>query len=156
MRPLFVVIVAPTVQLFLCVLGCPEQIHVQAFVPQLAVKALDVAVLHRFAWPDILDLDLVLMRPLIEGPATELWAIIAADRFRITLLPGYSIQLLSDSVSGKVQRRYHTPALAVPLIDLRQYPNVAAVFQPICHKVNRPRLIGSLWGFSNRLPLLTG
>jgi len=41
--------------------------NVEAFVTELPVEALDERVLHRSSWSNEVQLDRVLVRPLIEG-----------------------------------------------------------------------------------------
>ena len=56
---------------------------VEAFVAELAVEALDVAVLH---WPARFNepvLDAVSLGPSDEGAAGELRAVVGADRFGV-------------------------------------------------------------------------
>jgi hypothetical protein len=45
----------------------PEQILVQAFVPQPAVERFNEAVLHQLAWSDVVSLNAALFLPLKNG-----------------------------------------------------------------------------------------
>jgi hypothetical protein len=49
---------------------------VQAFIAQPSVERFDVAVFHRFAWPDEVELHAVLICPYIHGLAREFSAIV--------------------------------------------------------------------------------
>jgi hypothetical protein len=49
-----------------CVVQGEEPVLVQALLAELAMEALDVAVLHGPVWLDEVQDDLVLVRPLIE------------------------------------------------------------------------------------------
>ena len=75
MRPLPVVILDPGSDLDPCVGHAEEQGLVQQFVAHAAVKALDVAVLHRLARSDVMPLHPALTAPRQDGIAGELGAI---------------------------------------------------------------------------------
>lgn len=60
-----------------------EPMLVEAFVAELAVEALDVAVLHKPARLDQQVLDAMLLRPCDEGPAGELRTVVRAHRPRV-------------------------------------------------------------------------
>ena len=55
-----------------------EPALVQVLVSELAVEALDVAVLHRAPWLDQDVANAVRLRPGHECPAGELWAVVNA------------------------------------------------------------------------------
>ncbi len=49
MRPFQVVILTPGFNELLCAIQAYENVVVQAFIPELAVKAFDIGILSRFA-----------------------------------------------------------------------------------------------------------
>jgi len=57
-----------------------EPVRRETFVPQLAVKALDVRVFYRLAWVDEEELDPATIDPRVECPARELAPIVADQR----------------------------------------------------------------------------
>src|SRR4051812_37248894 len=69
-----------------------EPVLVQAFVAELAVEALDVAVLH---WPSRLDQNVpnaVCLRPRHESPTGELGAVVGANGHWIAAEPRRLVQ----------------------------------------------------------------
>jgi hypothetical protein len=61
---LLIVVTSPLLDLRLCIGQIEEHVHVQAFVPQSAVEALDVAVLHRLAGTNEIQFHSDLMSPV--------------------------------------------------------------------------------------------
>src|SRR5262249_10696497 len=60
-----------------------EPVLIEALVPEPAIEAFYKAVLHRFSRLNELELDAVLVRPLVESMADELRPIVANDRVRV-------------------------------------------------------------------------
>ena len=63
---LLIVVTSPLLDLRLCIGQIEEHFHVQAFVPQSAVEALDVAVLHRLAGTNEIQFHSYLMSPVVH------------------------------------------------------------------------------------------
>ena len=70
-----VVVVAPEGQLAAGFGQAGEYLLVEAFVTQAAVEALDVALLLRFAWVDVMPFDAIVVGPLQDGLGDELRAL---------------------------------------------------------------------------------
>ena len=70
-----VVVAPPVIQLSPGVSQVEEDLDVQALVAQLAVEALDVAVLHWSAWADEVQVHTVAIRPVIERLTGELCSV---------------------------------------------------------------------------------
>ena len=75
---MMVVVAPPEVQLPTSVGQVEEHLDVQALVAQLAVEALDVAVLHRPPWADEVQMHTVPIRPVIQRLARKrvVWAVL--------------------------------------------------------------------------------
>lgn len=86
MRPDLVVVAPPVSDDLACLGKRGEPVLVEALVAELAVEALDVAVLHGLAWIDQQVLDVVPLRPGDEGPTGELRAVVGAHGPGITVL----------------------------------------------------------------------
>lgn len=71
-----VVVLLPALKLLPCVGQGEEDLHVQAFVPQLAVEAFDLTVLDRSSRPDAVQVDAVGIGPEIRG-LTSCWWLVA-------------------------------------------------------------------------------
>jgi len=111
-RPDLVVIGAPGANRWTCLLQRLEPVIVQALVPELAVEALDVAVLHR---PPRLDQDVahtVALRPGHERSAGELRPVVGSHRALIALEEGGSVQQPRDvlAADAEVHRDVHAVA----------------------------------------------
>ena len=65
-RALLIVFIPPAGDLAACIPQVPEPTRIQAFVPQAAVKALDMAVLDRLSGLDVNEFD-----PPINSPGEE-------------------------------------------------------------------------------------
>ena len=85
-----------------------EHLGVQQFVAQLAVEALDVAVLHGLAGHDVVDRDAVLLCPRVEVRRGELRTVVAGDRLGRTVLRD---EVSSAAVTSPEQKpgRANTP-----------------------------------------------
>ena len=77
-----VVVVAPAVELLARIGQTEEDLHVQAFVAQLAVETLNVAVPDRLARPDEVQMHSVLIGPQVPCLTSELRSVIDGDRLR--------------------------------------------------------------------------
>jgi hypothetical protein len=83
-RPFVVVIASPFRDHSACVRDVVEVVIVQALVPELAVKALDVRVLRRFAGCDQFQIDATSVSPAIQRTAGEFRPLIGPNRARPT------------------------------------------------------------------------
>jgi hypothetical protein len=73
-----------------------EPLLVEVLVPELAVEALDVAILHRPAWLDQDVPNAMRIRPAPEGAACELRAIVSAHSLRVASEEGRAIEQPRD------------------------------------------------------------
>src|SRR6185295_1694518 len=77
--PSMVVMVTPAFQFFACLIQRCEPFHVEAFIPQPAVEALDEAVFHRSPRSDEAELHARLDRPELHRTPSELTAIVESQ-----------------------------------------------------------------------------
>ena len=82
MRSGLVVVSSPLFQFLSRIFEREEQTHIQAFIPQPAIKALDMSVLYGLAWSNKVQADSMTIRPRIHGSAGALTAVIYGDRRR--------------------------------------------------------------------------
>ena len=117
---------------------------IQAFVPKLAVEALDVAVLHRSARLNEDVANPVGLCPCHESPAGELWAIVGTHRNRIATEQGRPIEKPShiQATDAVVGRNVH--ALVAEIVGHGQALEAPAVGQAVAHEVHAPHLIDAL------------
>ncbi len=102
----FVVVSAPSLQLFAGVCKAHEPMGVQALRAQLAVERFDEAVVCRLSWPGEIQGDRIGISPEIEVARDELAAIINPDRLGVADLIADLFQRLDDVL----------PAIAEPCI----------------------------------------
>jgi len=69
-----------------------KPVHVQAFVPESAVKAFDKSIVDRFARTIEYQFDSMTMRPCIKCFADEFRAVIDRNHFRHTFEPDNPFQ----------------------------------------------------------------
>jgi len=81
-RSFRVVVLPPELDDFLRTVQTDEDIVIQAFVTELAVKALDVCVLSRFAWLNESEFYIVFKSPQIKCLADKLGSIVNGYGFR--------------------------------------------------------------------------
>ncbi len=88
----------------------PEPLLVQALVAELAVEALDVAVLHGSPRLDQDMPDAMCLRPAHEGAAGELGAVVGAHRQRVAAKEGSLVEQPGDVLArdAPIHRDAHT------------------------------------------------
>src|SRR5574343_72899 len=127
-----------------------EPVLVETLVPELAVEALDVAVLHGPAGLDEDVAYVVLLRPGDEGTTGELWAVVCSDHRRV-----------APKASSLIQQPGHVqPADAVIHCDLHAFMADAVghgqaldappVGQTVADKVHAPHLVDALGDVERR------
>lgn len=67
MRSVFVVVLAPILQLFGGIRKAQEPVCIQALIPEAAVEALDETVLHWLAGLDVMPIDTCPLTPFENG-----------------------------------------------------------------------------------------
>ena len=81
MRPL-IVIIKPMVFCYTTgVSHTHEPVHIQAFIPELAVETLHVGIIDRFPRANEMKLNPTLIRPCIQGVADKLGAVVHNNAF---------------------------------------------------------------------------
>ena len=115
---------------------------VQAFIAKLAVKALDIAVLH---WPPRLDQDMAnspSLSPDHECPAGELRPVIGTHRTGISPKNRSTIQKPGYVLAGDAVIDPDLDALVAVVIGHRQAFDAPARGQAVADKVHAPDFIG--------------
>src|ERR1700688_814896 len=81
-RPHPVVVMPPQLEFLTDVGQRKEYFHIQTFIPQPTVEGLDIAIFHRPARTDEVQVDAILISPRLHRPADEFAAIVHRDRDR--------------------------------------------------------------------------
>ena len=103
MRTALIVIDSPLPDHGSCMTQGMEPMFVQAFVPEFPIDALDKGILGRFSGLDQLELNTVLIGPLIKGFSCEFRPLISTDGLGITAKAGRLIQNAGDIVTGNTE-----------------------------------------------------
>ena len=120
---------------------CLEPVVVKALVPELAIEAFDVAVLHGPAKLNQDMLDAVLLRPCHRCPARELWPVVSPDRLGVTPKCGCSVQQAGDVVATNTIVGRDVHAFMAEVVSHRQALDPPAVGQAVAHKIHAPHLV---------------
>ena len=115
---------------------------VEALVAELAVEALDVAVLHRATGLDQEVLDAMVVCPCNEDPAGELGAVVGPDRPRITAEAGGLVQHAHDVGAADAVVHGDVDALVGEVVGHRQGLQAAPAGQCVADEIHAPYRIG--------------
>ena len=117
---------------------------VQAFVPELAVEALDVAVLHRPArlYQDVANP--MGLCPCHEGTAGEFRPIVSTHRIRIAAKQGRPIQQPGHILAANAVVGNDVHTLVAEIVRHGQALDAPAVGQAVAHEIHAPHLIDAL------------
>ena len=143
MGPELVVIVPPLLEGEAGIVEIDEPVLRKALPPQRGVEALDVGVVRRLPRPAEVQLNLVPVGPVVQGPGGEFGAIVHGDQDRKS----------AARTTGLRQDHRHVLPLEAPPghlsdalpgegVDRREDPNRAAAGQQVVHEVHSPPLIG--------------
>jgi len=141
-RPDLVVIPAPSIDHVAGLGKRREPVLIEALIAELAVEALDVAVLHGAARLDQQVRDAVLLRPGDEGPAGELWPIVGTQGARIAAEPGGPLQHPHDTGAADAVVNGNVDALVGEVIGDGQAFQAATVGQRVADEIHAPDRIG--------------
>src|SRR5579871_5049516 len=117
---------------------------ISAFVPEPAVEAFHMAVLHWLAWLNVQQRDLLLFAPNQKMPARELWSVIAANRLWLAALIDHPIERARHSMTGQACVDLDDRTFPRVAIYYCQHPQTSSRGQPIGHEIDRPLLVGSV------------
>ena len=118
-----------------------EPLLVQALVPELAVEALDVAVLHG---PARLDQDVaytMAVGPGRKGPTGELRAVVGAHGQRVAAEGGRAIQQPRHVLARDAPVHCDVHALVAEVIDHRETFDAPASTETVADEIHAPDLI---------------
>ena len=123
-----------------------EPMLVEAFVAELAVEALDVAVLRGAARFDQEVFDTVLLRPGDEDATGELGSVVRTNRAWITTEAGSLVEQTHHVGAADAMIHGDVHALASEVIDDGQALDAASIGQRITDKVHAPGVVGRTSG----------
>ena len=118
---------------------------VQALVPQLAVEALQEAVLLRLARRDVVPFDAVLLGPLKHGIAGELGAVVEDDHLRLAALGHDPIEHAGNPRTGQRGIDLGGSSSRVSWSSTLNTPEAPArLLEHVRHEVEHPNLVRSM------------
>src|SRR5690606_15703 len=118
-----------------------EYLLVEALVTQAAVEALDVAILLRFAWVDVMPFDAIVVGPLQDGLAGELSAVVRDHACRFSIDPDQGIQLTRNPCPRDAGIGDQAKVFAATIIVHRQNAELSAGPEGVRQEVQRPALV---------------
>jgi len=140
-RPDLVVVLAPTGRRTSGFAERLEPLFVEVLIAELAVEALDVAVLHRPPGLDQDVADAARLRPGHEDPAGEFRAVIGAYGQRVTPKPGRLIQHPGHVLARDAVVHGDLYALVAEVISHCQVLQAPAIGQAVRDEIHAPDLI---------------
>jgi len=143
MRSDFVVVSAPSVQLFAGVCKAHEPVGVQALRSELAVEGFEEAVVRRLSRPGGVQRDIVGLGPQIQVAGDELAASVDPDRPGISDLSAYPLERLNDILTAIGEPRISRRAVARMRVHHRQNAQLRSQGELVVDEVHRPDLIGT-------------
>src|ERR1044072_3580530 len=117
MRSFGVVVDPPCFDDLTCLVEIGEQVLVEALVSEPTVEALDKAILHRFAWRDVVPFDIAILLPRQDGVRGELGAVVADHHARADSGLDDAIELAYDPWGSERGIDYQAEALPGAVID---------------------------------------
>ena len=123
-----------------CLLRVTEPVLVQAFIPKLAIEALDVGVLRGFTWVDEVQLNPSLLSPAEHRLAGELRSVIHHYNLGQTGDFRQAVQDSRHSLAGYGGVYCYGRTLPAEVIYHGQGSEPAAVPQAVMNEVHRPVL----------------
>jgi hypothetical protein len=142
-RPHLVVVEPPSLDRSAGVAEINEPVLIQTLVSELAVEALDIAVLNRLPRTDEAELDALSVSPCIESSASELRPVVRDHSDRLSSRLEEAIEHAGYTLSGQCGVDLDRQAFPTEIIDDVKCPKAAARRQAVCHEVHRPTLVGS-------------
>lgn len=149
-RPNLVVVPTPCGNLGACLAQALEPVLIEALVAELAVEALDVAVLHGTPWLDENVADMVLLGPGDEGPAGELRAVIGSDRGRVAPESRCLVQQPGDVQTADAVVHCNLHAFVAEVVGHGQALDAPPVGQAVADEVHAPHLVDALGDVQGR------
>jgi hypothetical protein len=125
MRSDGVVVVAPERQVTAGVFQGIEDLLVQKFVAQAAVKALDEGFLLRLALINVVPRDPVFVGTFQDGPTGEPCAVVADNAAELAVNPDQGIQFSGDPGPGQAGIGNQAQVLVAAFVDHSQHAGLA-------------------------------
>ena len=144
MRSDRVVVLAPLLDDDSGLLQAVEDLPVQAFIAQLAVEGLAVAVLPRTTWFDVKRGCSKTRKPAAHDLRRHLRAVVGPNVFRHAAFEHYVRHRLDNAKAVDATRHPDRKAFSSELIDQRHEPDLAAVMGLRLDEVVAPDMIAML------------
>ena len=141
MRPVMIVIHPPSINNVSRLGKAQEQFTVQAFIPQLTVKALNISILPRTSRLDEQCSDLFARQPFLDGLTRELRAVIATNVSRPAADSEQLCQYSYNIFARKMPANLYGQGLACELVNNVQHSQPAATFRTFRDEVVTPDVV---------------
>jgi len=142
MRSCFVVVLLPGGEFDAGMPDRGEERFVQAFVAEPSVEAFHEAVLHWFAWRDVVPLNGSLLAPSQDRHAGQFRAVVADNGLRLgATLPDQRVEFPCNTDARQRRIRHQGKAFACEVVDDGEDAEPATVREGVRHEVQRPSLV---------------
>src|SRR5215469_5898077 len=153
MRPMLIVIDSPGFNLLSRIVQGDKHLRVQTLVAKSAVETLNHRMLHGFAGPHEIQLDVMRVSPCVERVRGKPADVVDGNHFGIATVLGSPLQ--SRDHLGPRQREIHLNEWTVPtpVIDDGEGSNAPSIEQGVGHNTHTPPLIDSVrqWGHHSEM-----
>src|SRR5262249_51329262 len=105
------------------------------------VKPLDIGVLHRFSWLDILYADIVLLTPFDKYPGAIFGSVIHSDNLRFSPPGNDLVHDGYNPFSGHGKVRFYGQYLPVVIVYDVKDPDLSSIYQGITHEIGAPAIV---------------
>src|SRR3546814_230411 len=118
-----------------------EQHFVEQFVAHAPVEALAIAILHWFAWRDVMPLQAYFAAPREHGVGGELGAVVTDDHGWLAALGDQFVQLSHNPPPGDRCVGHRTQTLPGHVIDNIEHAEAPPRDQLVVHEITAPALV---------------
>lgn len=146
MWPECVVVASPVLDCVSGVVQVREPFQIQALITHLTVEGLDDAIFRGLTGFDEVQLDLVFMCSLVQGPSGELWPIVHLDDLRFAARLKQTLKNASDTLPAHPRIDFNSQRLSTKTVHYVQSPKGAITAERVMNKVHRPHLVDGSWG----------
>ena len=122
----------------------PEDVFVEALVPEAAVEAFDKGVLDRLSGGDVVPSNAAFLLPAQDGVRSQLGAVVADDHQRLSAGRNDRVELARHPPAGDRRVDNQRQALAGEVVDNDKHPEATPVGQHVGDEVEAPALVDSL------------
>ena len=145
-QTLSVVVISPEPfrGLILCLFYPFKDVLIQPFVAYRTIVALDIRILLRLAWLDLLDVNAPCLSPCFEQTTAVFWAVVDTNVLGFAASLDDLVQAEYDTHSWQRELHFGTQHLAIVIVQHIEGSELATICKLILHEIYGSSLV---WGF---------